>query len=204
MSSHFGLLSLLFPLFIPAEKYSLILSPEGSPSVFSIRHHQSVMSSHTEEPLVSSWWCKIYTTVLRGTRKIESLSTLFVSEKIEFMKKGSSVHICQKRIIYVNTGWKELAREYYIKLVLMGRWCCISEILIVLSMRVNIKIRIHVECRAMLPVPLCSDPVTDINMYARWKNPTTYVYWNVIPTCKQYLDLPQLSLVSVPKYFNSD
>lgn len=167
MSSHFGLLSFLFPIFIPAEKYSLFLSPEGCPSGFSVRHHQSVMSSHKEELLVSSWWIKIYTTVLRGTRKIKSLSTLFVSEKIEFMKNRSSVHICQNWIIYLNTGCWELARQYYIKLVLMGRWCCVSEILITLSMHVNIETRIHVECRATLPVPLYCDPVTDISKYTR-------------------------------------
>lgn len=50
-----GLLRPLFPLFTPAEKYTLFLSPEGSPSVFLVRHHQSVMSGYTEELLVASW-----------------------------------------------------------------------------------------------------------------------------------------------------
>lgn len=135
------------------------------------------MSSYTEELLVSSWWFKIYTTVLRGTRKIKSLSSPFVSEKIEFMKKRNSVHICQKRVIYVNTGWRELAREYDIKLVLMGRWCCISGILIIFSMHVNMKIRIHVECRATLPVPLYSDPVTDTSTQDDKNNPHV-LKWN--------------------------
>lgn len=159
MSSHVGLLGLLFPLFILAGKYSLFLWPEGSPSVSLVRHHQSVMSSHAEELFLSSWWCKIYTTVLRGTRRMKS-EHLICEGKNGVHGKRSNVHICQKWIIYVNTGWRQLAREYYIKLI-MGRWPCISEILHILAVHVYSKTRICAECRAMLPAPLCSDPLTD-------------------------------------------
>lgn len=55
MFSQCGLLRPLFSLFTPAEKYTLFLSPEVSPPVFLVRHHQSAMSSHTQELLVSSW-----------------------------------------------------------------------------------------------------------------------------------------------------
>lgn len=157
--SSVDLLGLLFPLFIPAGKYSLFLWPEGSPSVSLVRHHQSVMSSHAEELLISSWWCKIYTTVVRGTGKMKS-ENLICEEKNWVYEKRSNVHICQKLIIYSNIGWRQLAREYYIKLI-MGRWPCISEILITLAVHVYIQTRIRAECRGMLPVSLCCDPVTD-------------------------------------------
>lgn len=158
----------------------------------------SSISSHAEELFVSSWWCKIYTTVLRGTRKMKS-EYLICEGKNGVYGKRSNVHICQKRIIYVNTGWRQLAREYYIKLI-MGRWPCISEILIILAVRVYIVTEIHAECGAMLPVPLCSGPLM-IQVHKMKK--TNYMDWNVAATCKQYSDLPHLSLVSMSKYFSS-
>lgn len=148
--------------FIPAGKYRLFLWPEGSPSVSLVKHHQSIMSSHAEVRFISSWWCKIYTTVLRGTREMKSENPI-CEGKNGVYEKRSNARICQKLIIYVSTGWRQLAREYCIKLI-MVRWLCISEILIILAVHVCIQTRICAECSTLLPVHLCSDPVTDTRL----------------------------------------
>lgn len=50
----------------------------------------------------------LYHSVKGHKKKIKSLGTPFVSEKVEFMKKRNIVHICQKQIIYVEVegSWK--------------------------------------------------------------------------------------------------
>lgn len=95
---------------------------------------------------------------VKGHKKNEIWASYLWGKKWSLWKKRSNMHICQKLIIYVNTGWKQLAREYYIKLI-MGRWPCISEILIILAVHVYLKTRICADCRATLP--LCSGPVID-------------------------------------------
>lgn len=109
---------------------------------------------------------------VKGHKKNEIWAPYLWGKKWVYEKR-SNMHICQKQIIYVNTGWRQLAREYYIKLI-MGRWPCISEILIILAVHVNDKTRICAECSATLPAPLCSDPQPDTSTQDE-KTQTTWI-----------------------------
>lgn len=61
-----------------------------------VKHHQSLMSSQTEEFFVSSWWPKIYVTDLRNIRTIKSLWNHH--QGFFFQKNGvTCACVCQKK-----------------------------------------------------------------------------------------------------------